>query len=216
MGSDKRKVLMERKGISLMRCDFLRKIKEIENWDNVVYLDETWLNANHTVSKTWTDDTEILYQSQGTAFDYLPRWYSQRFCAIIFKYYFLFKIILFKYKNIQQLRNYKMELGEKIIEQNTEEASTDSINEEELIQSTKRKEYLLLKFHRRNAVRKAQNICLYMKQNNHDAVIATITNLGPNAALAMYSCVSTNKEIATKNFMSRFFSLILVMVLRGF
>lgn len=48
---------MERKDIALMRCDFLRKIKKIENWDNVVYLDETWLNANHTVSKTWTGDT---------------------------------------------------------------------------------------------------------------------------------------------------------------
>lgn len=57
MGSVTKEVLMERKDIALMRCDFLRKIKKIENWDNVVYLDETWLNANHTVSKTWTDDT---------------------------------------------------------------------------------------------------------------------------------------------------------------
>lgn len=55
---DKRKVIMERKDIGLMRCDFLRQIKNIENWDKVVYLDETWLNANHSVSKTWTDDTE--------------------------------------------------------------------------------------------------------------------------------------------------------------
>lgn len=42
-------------------------------------------------------------------------------------------------KNIQQLRNYKMELGEKIIEQNTEEDSTDSINEEESESILKRK-----------------------------------------------------------------------------
>ncbi|KOB69937.1 Uncharacterized protein OBRU01_13237, partial [Operophtera brumata] len=27
------------------------------NWDNVVFIDEIWLNANHTVSRTWTDDT---------------------------------------------------------------------------------------------------------------------------------------------------------------
>lgn len=54
---DKRKILMERTDIALLRCDFLRKIKQIDNWEKVVYLDETWLNANHTVGKAWTDDT---------------------------------------------------------------------------------------------------------------------------------------------------------------
>lgn len=54
---DKRKVLMERTDIALARCDFLRKAKKIEDWTNVVFTDETWLNANHTQSKCWTDDT---------------------------------------------------------------------------------------------------------------------------------------------------------------
>lgn len=36
---------------------FFTKVKEIENWQNVVYLDETWLNANHTVCYFWNDDT---------------------------------------------------------------------------------------------------------------------------------------------------------------
>lgn len=54
---DKRKVLMERSDIAKKRVDFLREIKTIEDWDNVVFLDETWLNANHTVSRSWTDDT---------------------------------------------------------------------------------------------------------------------------------------------------------------
>lgn len=48
---------MERTDVALKRIDFLRKIKEISNWDKVVFLDETWLNANHTVSRSWTDDT---------------------------------------------------------------------------------------------------------------------------------------------------------------
>lgn len=38
------------------RCSFLRKAKNISDWSKVVFLDETW-NANHTVSKSWTDDT---------------------------------------------------------------------------------------------------------------------------------------------------------------
>lgn len=47
---------MERTDIALARIDFLRKVKDITNWDKVVFLDETWLNANHTVSRSWTDD----------------------------------------------------------------------------------------------------------------------------------------------------------------
>ncbi|CAH4019877.1 unnamed protein product [Pieris brassicae] len=54
---DKRKILMERNDIALNRCDFLRKAKKIEDWSNVGFTDKTWLNANHTVTKTWTDDT---------------------------------------------------------------------------------------------------------------------------------------------------------------
>lgn len=55
---NKRKILMERRDIALKRCDFLREAKKIDNWDNVVFLDETWLNANHAVGRTWTDDTK--------------------------------------------------------------------------------------------------------------------------------------------------------------
>lgn len=54
--SDKRKIIMERTDIALARVHFLRKAKNITDWDKVVFLDETWLNANHTVSRSWTDD----------------------------------------------------------------------------------------------------------------------------------------------------------------
>lgn len=54
---NKRKILMERGDIALARYTFLESSKDIENWENVVILDETWLNANHTVSKMWTDGT---------------------------------------------------------------------------------------------------------------------------------------------------------------
>ncbi|XP_045493402.1 uncharacterized protein LOC123692673 [Colias croceus] len=55
--SDKRKVLMERTDVALSRCDFLRKAKRIQDWTNIVFTDETWLNANHTISRSWTDGT---------------------------------------------------------------------------------------------------------------------------------------------------------------
>lgn len=55
---DKRKIIMERQDIILQRISFLREMKSISNWDNVIFIDETWLNANHTISRTWTDDTE--------------------------------------------------------------------------------------------------------------------------------------------------------------
>lgn len=54
---DKRKIIMERGDIALTRVTFLEAAKDISDWDNVVFLDETWLNANHTVGKMWTDDT---------------------------------------------------------------------------------------------------------------------------------------------------------------
>lgn len=34
----------------------MHKVKDITDWNKVVFLDETWLNANHTVSRSWTDD----------------------------------------------------------------------------------------------------------------------------------------------------------------
>lgn len=55
--ADKRKILLERYDIVLKRLTFLRQVNKITDWDNVVFVDETWLNANHTVSRTWTDDT---------------------------------------------------------------------------------------------------------------------------------------------------------------
>lgn len=55
---DKRKVLLERYDIILRRISFLREAKKIENWENIVFIDETWLNANHTLSRSWTDDTQ--------------------------------------------------------------------------------------------------------------------------------------------------------------
>ncbi|XP_026313588.1 uncharacterized protein LOC113239591 [Hyposmocoma kahamanoa] len=33
-------------------------MNKITNWDNVVFIDETWLNSNHTVPQSWTDDTK--------------------------------------------------------------------------------------------------------------------------------------------------------------
>ncbi|GBP78315.1 hypothetical protein EVAR_52370_1 [Eumeta japonica] len=31
--------------------------QKIEDWSDVAFTNETWLNANHTLSKTWTDNT---------------------------------------------------------------------------------------------------------------------------------------------------------------
>lgn len=55
--TNKRQILMERGDILLKRYDFLREARKITDWDNVVFLDETWLNANHTLSRIWTDNT---------------------------------------------------------------------------------------------------------------------------------------------------------------
>lgn len=51
-----RKVLMEKPSIALLRCQFLRKIKNCD-LHNVVFLDETWLNENVHQDKGWTDDS---------------------------------------------------------------------------------------------------------------------------------------------------------------
>ncbi|CAH2104816.1 unnamed protein product [Euphydryas editha] len=48
---------MEWTDIALARCSFLRKAKNISDWSKVVFFDETWLNANYAVVKSWTDDT---------------------------------------------------------------------------------------------------------------------------------------------------------------
>ena len=51
-----RRVLMEKPPVALLRCQFLRKIRNI-NIENVVFLDETWLNENEHKDKGWTDDS---------------------------------------------------------------------------------------------------------------------------------------------------------------
>jgi transposase len=51
-----RKVLMERGDIVAWRCKFLREIKD-KNFDQIIWLDETWVNAGHCQMKGWTDDT---------------------------------------------------------------------------------------------------------------------------------------------------------------
>lgn len=43
--------------IALARVEFLKNAIAVSNWCNVVFLDETWLNANHTVGIMWNDDT---------------------------------------------------------------------------------------------------------------------------------------------------------------
>lgn len=51
-----RKFLMERNDVVNWRCNFLREMREIDV-KKIVYLDETWINAGHTVAKCWDDDT---------------------------------------------------------------------------------------------------------------------------------------------------------------
>lgn len=53
---DNRKVLIEKPTIALLRCQFLRKVKNVDI-EKVVFLDETWLNENIHNDKGWTDDS---------------------------------------------------------------------------------------------------------------------------------------------------------------
>ena len=53
------KTLMERPEIVVWRHRFLRKLREHQACGRpVVYLDETWVNANHTLSRAWYDDSD--------------------------------------------------------------------------------------------------------------------------------------------------------------
>ena len=47
---------MENPSVALLRCQFLRKIQNVDI-KKVIFLDETWLNANSTKDKGWTDGT---------------------------------------------------------------------------------------------------------------------------------------------------------------
>lgn len=51
---DNRKILMEKPSVALQRCRFLRKIRDVD-FKNVVFLDETWVNANIAKDVGWTD-----------------------------------------------------------------------------------------------------------------------------------------------------------------
>lgn len=51
-----RQILLEREDVTAWRCRFLSQIMK-ENIDEIVWLDETWVNAGHSVKKGWVDDT---------------------------------------------------------------------------------------------------------------------------------------------------------------
>lgn len=51
---DNRKILIEKPSVALQRCRFLRKIRDVDI-KNVVFLDETWVNANISKDLGWTD-----------------------------------------------------------------------------------------------------------------------------------------------------------------
>lgn len=51
---NKRRILLERNDIVAKRFKFLREIRK-ENFENIVWLDETWVNAGHCPSKGWSD-----------------------------------------------------------------------------------------------------------------------------------------------------------------
>ncbi|KAL4153955.1 hypothetical protein QTP88_001788 [Uroleucon formosanum] len=63
--NDGRKFLMERNDIVALRCTFLRKmctLREQNDTRPVVYLDETWINQNHSRTRIWqnAEQTEGL------------------------------------------------------------------------------------------------------------------------------------------------------------
>lgn len=55
---DGRKFLMERDDVTHARFVFLNEMRKLVSSNkNIVYLDETWINQNYTVSKCWVDGT---------------------------------------------------------------------------------------------------------------------------------------------------------------
>lgn len=55
---DGRKFLMERSDVQTARAHFLQEMRRLKKtYDSFVYLDETWVNQNYTVSKCWVDTT---------------------------------------------------------------------------------------------------------------------------------------------------------------
>lgn len=56
---DGRKFLVQRPEIVALRHRYLRRMKKVRSEkpnSNIIYLDETWINANHTPSKCWVDE----------------------------------------------------------------------------------------------------------------------------------------------------------------
>ena len=52
--------MCERSDLINKRCDYLRKIREYRReGQNLVYLDETWLNAHHTKQYEWLPQNRI-------------------------------------------------------------------------------------------------------------------------------------------------------------
>ena len=52
-----RKFLLKRNDVQYARSKFLREIRKHLSTDkNIVYLDETWVNQNYTVSKCWMNE----------------------------------------------------------------------------------------------------------------------------------------------------------------
>lgn len=51
-----RTVIMERSDIVAWRCRYLRAVRHI-SFEDIVWLDETWVNAGHTLTRGWTDRT---------------------------------------------------------------------------------------------------------------------------------------------------------------
>ena len=49
---------MEKQDLQVERAKYLRKLKQFKDKDafEIVYMDETWVNANHTKSKEWVGE----------------------------------------------------------------------------------------------------------------------------------------------------------------
>ncbi|XP_077531207.1 uncharacterized protein LOC144143311 [Haemaphysalis longicornis] len=55
-------LLIEATQIVQWRCKYLREIQELRSQNrNIFYMDETWVNASHTTSRVWVDETVESY-----------------------------------------------------------------------------------------------------------------------------------------------------------
>lgn len=60
-----RKMMMERSDIVVKRFNYLRKMRDLRNsLRPIIYLDETWINVNHTKGKIWMcEDSDGKFES---------------------------------------------------------------------------------------------------------------------------------------------------------